>query len=206
MLGLGQVSLKALRMSVHALGANLYKRKLLTLPVLLLQRNMCVMQSCLKLTIFMLKQLAISMVSVVPCWHFVCFWCACPVSVCYKQGEAALLSSTFIFCGKQTKEGILSSQLADLTTPRRELHCSPGGPTGSHGPPAPSVSDVELLQGRNLPTHMQRQLSSGSTAAGTGIAPGAASHVITQRGGLDLGDLMLWHQAAITSQSNITGL
>lgn len=74
------------------------------------------------------------------------------MSVCYKQGEAALLSFTFIFCGKQTEEAILSSQLADLTTPRRDPHCSPEGPTASQGPPAPSVSDVELLQGRNLPT------------------------------------------------------
>ena len=65
MVRLGQVSLKALRMSVHTPGANLYKRKLLTLPVLLLQRNTCVMQFCLKLTILILKQLAISMVSVV---------------------------------------------------------------------------------------------------------------------------------------------
>lgn len=60
--------------------------------------------------------------------------------------------SLFICRDNQTEEGILHSQLSDLTTPRRDPLFRPGGPTGSQAPPLPSISDTELLQGRNLPT------------------------------------------------------
>ena len=69
-----------------------------------------------------------------------------------KRKFATSCLSLLICCGKQTEEGILRSQLSDLTTPRKESHCSQGGPTGSQAPAVPSVSDVELIQGRNLPT------------------------------------------------------
>ena len=51
----------------------------------------------------------------------------------------------------QTEEGILHSQLSDLTTPRREPHYGQGDTAVPQTPSVPSVSDAELIQGKNLP-------------------------------------------------------
>lgn len=52
----------------------------------------------------------------------------------------------------QTEEGILRSQLSDLTSPRREPHHEQGDTAVPQAPSTPSVSDADLIQGKNLPT------------------------------------------------------
>lgn len=80
--------------------------------------------------------------------HVLCTW----VTGSYQCNIAFSCLSLSICRDTQTEEGILHSQLSDLTTPRRDPLCRPGGPTESQAPPVPSMSDAELLQGRNLPT------------------------------------------------------